>query len=289
MLADYLHSPVQPSHFGGRAVWWKREDLALNGLGNNKLRKAHSLLPALLARQPAGLALIGGAYSNNVLALATLATAQAVPVHAFLRGEPTLRNEGNLQRLRGLLPEEHLHWVARTDWAEVEQIAGIWAEAQGYALVPEGAFQPQAIPGAATLAADIARNEQELGLRFSHVWLDAGTGLTAIATLLADAGAGRHYHIVLVAGTTEEFEQILKQIVQMQPTLLPPYTLYMATLAPGFGRITAAVRAYAATFAQEQGIQPDLVYTASLLATAQPHLAGLQGEVLLVLSGGQQG
>jgi 1-aminocyclopropane-1-carboxylate deaminase len=50
-------------------------------------------------------------------------------------------------------------------------------------IVPEGAFCKDAIAGASTLALDIIRNESELNIEFDHIFVDSGTGLTAMSLI----------------------------------------------------------------------------------------------------------
>ena len=52
-------------------------------------------------------------------------------------------------------------------------------------IVPEGSFCKEAIVGASTLALDILKNEKELGIEFDHVFVDSGTGMTAMSLIYA--------------------------------------------------------------------------------------------------------
>jgi len=293
-MPAFLHNILSPrTHidhisFGEECFYAKREDQILDGLGANKLRKASSLFPSLLAGR-AGVVLVGGAYSNQLLAYTRLLRQHAprIDIRLVVRGEPELRPVGNLAQLRALLPPQAFHWQARSSWNQAPHAARQLAEQLGsYAVIPEGSFMPQAVAGAATLAQDIQRNEAESGLHFGHIWLDAGTGLTAMATLLALPD--RHYHMIELAADPLPFAQRLAQVAHWMGQDVPAlhYSLYRPGLAPRFGQVTQAVRDYAARFRAETGIQPDWVYTTKLLATALPLLNTQAGTQLLVLSGG---
>ncbi|MBX3101231.1 MAG: pyridoxal-phosphate dependent enzyme [Bacteroidetes bacterium] len=287
---------LTPLELAGHRIWLKREDDPW--LGGNKLRKASSLIPYLQQQGVPVVALIGGAYSNHVLALAQLLLQYGLTVHAFLRGEPGLAPVGNRHFLRILLPETQCHWVPRSRWAEVHTLATAWAQEVGAALVPEGGFHAAAVPGAATLALDIARNEAAMTQAFAHLWLDAGTGLTAAATLLTDAlrCPHRHYHVVLLAEDAHAFRQKLLQVQDWlqrylgRPVPVPASLhLHLPVWDTRFGKVSAKGTRYLQDFARQYGILLDPVYTLKLLATAEQWIATQAdpGQVLVVHSGGQ--
>lgn len=274
----------------------KREDDLW--LGGNKLRKAASLIPWLRHQGCQTVALIGGAYSNHVVAMAQLLPQYGFGVHAFLRGEPTLRPVGNQYLLQHLVPPDAVHWVPRADWQSVVVQATEWAGAHGAVVIPEGGCLPAAAAGAATLATDIWANEAHLPTPVDHLWLDAGTGLTGAATLLTDAlhRPGRHYHVVLLAGDADSFmAQVAQTAAWLEVVLGVPLPLpsrihiYVPSMAPRFGQVTPAVRAFCQGYGLQTGILPDPIYTAKLLHTLEEAMAtgDYAGSHMAVHSGGQ--
>lgn len=290
------HTRLTTVHRPAGPYLLKREDDLW--LGGNKLRKAAGLIPWLRQQACQTVALIGGAYSNHVVAMAQLLPQYGFGVHAFLRGEPTLRPVGNQYLLQHLLPQDAVHWVPRAIWPSVATQVADWAVAHGAVDIPEGGSLPAAAAGAATLATDIWANETLLPAPADHLWLDAGTGLTAAATLLTDAlqRPERQYHVVLLAGDAHSFRAQLAQTAEwLEAVLGTPLPIpkrlhiHIPTLAPRFGQVTPTVRAFCQGYGRQTGILPDPIYTAKLLHTLEEAMAtgDYEGSHLAVHSGGQ--
>jgi 1-aminocyclopropane-1-carboxylate deaminase/D-cysteine desulfhydrase-like pyridoxal-dependent ACC family enzyme len=290
---------VALSHAGSGKVWVKREDAFGFGFAGTKMRKYASLIPFMLHNGVEQAALIGGAFSNNLLILPQILSMYGIRSQLFIRGEETTAIIGNHFLIRLLHSQQQIRWVSRSDWVYVDEIVAAYAEsetAQGRKVmpVPEGAFMPQALPGAITLADDIYRNEGEHAVQFQHIFSDAGTGFATLAAMLHDVARfpNRQWHILLLADDEITFRQKLQQMhawyctYRQQPMPIPKnFSLYRHS---AFGKVGQSELLSVKYMARNHGIICDPVYTGKLWAVVQQTLQqqALDGEILVLQSGG---
>lgn len=280
----------------------KRDDELGFGISGSKLRKYTSLIPYLRSHSYQEAVVIGSAYSNHVLGFSQLLIESRIKPILFLLGDPKTKRQGNLLLTSLLVPESQWHWISRKDWPQVEKLATeyIRNNPQATALIPEGACMDEALPGALTLALDILQNEQDDQLPFHHLFLDAGTGLSAIATVLAFAWLNKKtlLHILLLA---DEELQFLAKLKQFQHSfelfigaeldwslILTQFKLYQPTQARAFGSVNTATINHIKFLAREEGFFTDPIYSAKLFWEAKQIIEkqALTGTVLVVHSGG---
>lgn len=285
----------------GAEVWVKREDESGFGISGPKRRKYASLLPALQAAGKEEIALIGGAHSNHVVSLLQLLREAGLRPHLFLKAAHSSTRGGNRLLLELLARPDELHWVSAAHWPQVMDLAAAHLQAYGAraGVIPEGGHHPGAVQGAATLGPDLHRHEVAGG-PFDHIFIDAGTGLSASALrgALRLAGHPAALHVVLVAGDPAYF---LAQDAQVQTWLgtqlgqvIPaPRALHLhrPASARAFGSVNATVLAELRRLAQDSGLLTDPVYTAKLFLTARHVIQTrhLRGRILLIHSGGGTG
>lgn len=283
----------------GLQLYLKRDDEAGGLTAAGKLRKYASLLPALSAQGVQQAAIIGSTNSNNLVGLAQLLIQRGIrPVPFVLEGH---HSGSNAFYLRLLVPERDWVVCARADWAEVHTRAHAWqraqeAQSQRSAVIPEGCWMPEALPGAMTLAADIRAHELELGLRFSHVIMDAGTGLSAMGLCAALRAEQTRpvVHAVSMADGVEAFEarwvQVCEWLGQDAAGVIGEgLQLHIPRNARAYGSLNATVLQDVVRFARESGVLCDPVYNAKLFAEAEALLrrdTTLEGNILLIHSGG---
>ena len=282
-------------------VFLKREDETGFGINGCKWRKYASLFPFLLEQHFREVIVIGGAYSNNVLALAQLLNEYGFMATYLLRGaahETALK--GNHFFFRLLTPEERIIWLARKDWLNVVEKAQLHAETlreQGFKtyVILEGASVVPSLPGSITLAMDIIRNERLLQRSFDHIITDAGTGMNASVLILTASFLkwDRCFHVVLTAGTEETFlnqlrfwHQAFQNLMQQEFSLAQNFKLYPSSQP--FGRPKQHTFETIRNFAQTEGVLIDPIYMAPLIASAHQIIdtERLAGNVLIIHSGG---
>jgi 1-aminocyclopropane-1-carboxylate deaminase len=280
----------------------KRDDELGFGISGSKWRKYISLIPYLLNNNYQETVVIGGAYSNHILGISQLLIENRIKPTLFLLGDANIKRQGNLLLTSLLVPESQIHWISRKDWSQVEDLAADYVQNNDLPtmLIPEGAFMEAALPGALTLAIDILRNEEENQQQFQHIFIDAGTGLSAIATILAFAWLNKKtlLHVLLLADDEQlfleklkKFHQIFDCFVEEQlnwSDILSGIRLHRPTLAPAFGSVNAAVMKHIKFLAREEGFFTDPIYSAKLFWEAKNiiNAQALAGNILVIHSGG---
>ena len=288
-------------------VFIKREDELNPTAIGTKHRKYISLLPSIRQANYTTVILIGSAYSNNLLGLTQHLLNEHIEVHLFVKRPGSHELTGNRLFLNMLLPQSNIHTISPNHWNEVvEQANEFAAQLQGanrqVLVVPEGGEHPATIPGLLTLAFDIQQNQQTYNIRFSDIWTDSGTGISAIGLLLGMRLLGMtetHLHITLIAGNEAEFferyrrfttwtEQWLKAEI---PEAGPRVTFHTPATARSFGSINKTVQRATITIARETGILMDPIYSVKHLYTMKQILQQHPptGPQLFIYNGGPLG
>ena len=278
----------------------KRDDELSFGISGSKLRKYLSLLPHLKKNNTQEAVVIGGAYSNNVVGLSQLLIEQSIKPTLFLLGDGSSKKTGNYLLTSLFVPESSIHWVSREEWPQVESLAGQYAEPNGAFVIPEGALMPEALSGAITLSLDILRNEESLGLNFNHVFMEAGSGLAAIATILALAWLDKSVcvHVLLLADDRDVFVSKLKNFKKHFEQLVSKdlaieevekrFQLHIPATAKSFGSVNKTILQQVTEIARAEGFLTDPIYSAKLFLETKRIIKeqGLNGNKLIVHSGG---
>jgi 1-aminocyclopropane-1-carboxylate deaminase/D-cysteine desulfhydrase-like pyridoxal-dependent ACC family enzyme len=297
-----FNSYISPSP--GRSIFLKRDDELSSGITGSKFRKYASLMHYLLEKQYDEVLLIGSAQSNNITGLAQLLNEYSLPYRLMLLESNEAILRGNLLWMHMLCDMSRVIWIKRADWPKVNILAQDLADAsdKNIFVVKEGCAVPEALPGAMTLAADIIRSGSEHKTSFHHIFIDSGSGTTAIGLLLGFGIAGVKnitIHITLIAGTDEEFIaqlETLKKAYELQHQITIDISsldlkFHIPVISPSFGSITTQVLKEALSIARTEGVLADPVYTAKQFATARYIIEkeNLQDNILIIHTGGALG
>lgn len=291
-----LHSRVHKMQHAGLFV--KRDDELSFGISGSKLRKYVSLLP-FLKKQKKTVALVGSPYSNHILSLTQLLKQAAVPYKLFLEKTHIAETKGNFFFLSLLTSKEEIIWIEKAP----EFLSSTWTSElesqyqQEFVWIPLGGCMDEALPGSLTLPLDILENEKELETTFTHIFVDAGTGISAAALILGYAYLQQktQIHVVLIAGEKETFE---KQLLSFKSTLenlleekIPEINNYRTLIpitAKSFGSCNSTILKTIVETARSEGFFLDPLYTAKLLLTTKDTIKkeSLEGNILWIHSGG---
>ncbi len=301
---DYsIHSRVHPLQgFGSNtpaACFVKRDDELGFGISGNKLRKYRTLIPSLIHQECQEAIILGGAFSNNVLALTQLLIENNIVPTLFLRGsEPTFK-KGNFLLLQMLLPSSSMHWIPRSLWFERDAFLSAYTHNRhNYVIIPEGATLFSAFPGALTLPLDIIQNEQSLNCTFQHIFIDVGTGFSAAALLLGFAFLRKTTvcHLLLLAEDEKEFLMTLRELhkkfeewIGEKCPFPTHFSCLKSTLAPSFGSTNSYLFSFLVEVARSNGLFLDPIYSGKLFHQAKSILEeenSLEGNTLIIHSGG---
>jgi len=213
--------------------------------------------------------LIGSAHSNNILGLSQILIENGIAPRALMLRLKSPLDQGNFRLSKMLL--RGIEWIERDEWPRALEIAQKMAQ-DGEMIIPEGADMPEAFAGAQTLAEDIKRNEERLGLKFAHIFLDAGTGLAARAAILGLRGENRHFHVVKAS----PYAKLPKG---------DDISHYKPSICPSFGSSNRQLLSFMRDFTYKEGIFLDPLYTGKLFFEAKRLSPILKGPVLIVHSG----
>jgi 1-aminocyclopropane-1-carboxylate deaminase len=282
----------------GEAAYVKRDDELGFGITGTKFRKYRTLISHFLEIGVKEAVVIGGAFSNHILSLSQLLLENGIEPTLFLKGPSPAYVGGNFLFTKMLQGNQSIHWISKQKWGDVQQIALSYAQGKPHAIViPEGAPLFSAFQGALTLPLDIIRNENELGFAFDNLFLDVGTGYSALAVLLAFAFVEKKTmcQLLLVAGKEDEFMATLSELHKEFEEWLGrkcPYPTHFclieSSISPSFGSTNKALFEFIVDTARKEGFFLDPIYSAKLFFQAKEMLKrDLQlGKVLLIHSGG---
>lgn len=289
-------------------VFLKRDDELSFGVSGSKWRKLATLVPHLLRHPSRPVWLVGGLASNSVVAAAQVFREAGLNLRVLTpsgRPAPSSSRAPNAVLSTLILGPEQRKMVQSATLPTT--IAALRQLAQRGAItwLGEGLDHPAAYTGAASLATDLQRNEDELGERFRHIVIDAGTGVSAAAMILNDArllrntGFRRHYHVVLIAGDEGYFGRQWAKVASHLPGAkgLTPHQLgvefYRPEVGKSFGSTPAAVFATIRKVAQQDGVLLDPIYTAKTYEVLARRIApgsasskGRQGPTVMIHTGG---
>jgi len=276
----------------------KREDELGFGISGSKFRKYRTLLPYLQERRYREVVIIGGLFSNHVLAITQLLLESGIKPTLFLKGSSPSEAQGNFLYLQMLVPKSSIHWIAKAEWTNVERHASNYAAEQIDTLVlPEGCTFFPAFLGALTLPLDIIKNESECGFTFDHLFIESGTGWSAAALLLAFAYLEKmtFCHLLLLAGEKENFLQQLQMLhasfelwLGIKCPFPERFTCENSAIATSFGSTNTAIFEFLIEMARAEGFFLDPIYSGKLFYHAKTKIEDEQmsGNLLLIHSGG---
>ena len=297
------HSRVHKLHTFSdekKQVYIKREDELGFCISGSKVRKYLSLLPFLQKYGCDEAVLIGSAHSNHVLGLSQLLVQYQIRPILFLLEPGDKTKKGNFLFTSLFVPKSDIYWIERKEWNNVlslgrEYILKRSSEGVRAQLIPEGGLMPESFLGALTLPLDICRNQREMNCVFDHFFIDAGTGLTAIASILGLSYLHpyMHIHVIVMASTKAIFLDTLKEYHAIFVTYLGQslpfpsnFSLYYPQNARSFGSVNHAVIETIKEMAQKEGVLLDPIYNAKLITEAKHIIPTIEGNILLTHSGG---
>jgi len=288
-----LHSRIHPLHAFPKGAHWfvKRDDELSCGISGSKYRKYASLLPYLKKERFQNIHLVGSSYSNHLVGILQLLNENSLTPIVYVLDATSKPVKGNYALIKWLLGEKTLHILSKEEWLQRDAIIQEKLDDVSF-YVPEGADCLPALYGALSLAADIGYQEKKLGITFDHIFIDAGTGLSAIALILGASflRLQAHIHVTLMAGSEKEFENKLHHYKSLLPMdiSLCSYELHKSLLSASFGSTSKKVFEEVRWMALNEGILCDPIYSVKLFHTAklvqQNH--HLEGNLLCIHSGG---
>lgn len=171
-----LPSPVQflLRLKNGIEIFVKREDLIHPEFGGNKWRKLKGNIEEYRKGSYDCIVSFGGAFSNHIAALSSVAKAYEIPLILIVRGEDADIENPTLSKAREA--GARIHLISRSSYKmklESPEVQAILSNYPNALVIPEGGANNYAESGLQELANEIDTS------RFDCVVLPAGTGTTA--------------------------------------------------------------------------------------------------------------
>jgi 1-aminocyclopropane-1-carboxylate deaminase len=263
----------------------KREDELFYG---SKIRKYLSLIPTLKNKKTI---LIGSLNSNNILIGSQLLIQNdKIPI-LFVKGNEIV---GNSIQTSLLVPKSNIHFIKREDWRNVNSIINEFVSNhynEGFDIIQEGASNIESIAGSMTLADDIIKNEEENNLKFKNVFVDCGTGTTAISLILRMSQLKRNdlkVHVVQMENSLSFSVELNRIRNELKLDLdLIPYEVYRPNSLSSFGTTNQELFKFIQQFARKEGILLDPIYNAKLFLKSSEIINSInESHSLIIHSGG---
>ena len=267
----------------------------------SKLRKYNTLIPYLIEKKFTQVLIAATAHSNHLLAISQLVKQHSINATYLIKGQANREKIGNSLLSSLIINYEQVHWLSQTDWQNIEKY--IESNFNTHDLhtfyLPEGGTALPAFAGALSLAEDILRNERQSNLKFDHIFVDAGTGLTAAALICFFNFIKKKstIHIVQAAGSQQSFDNDMQlkyipyfeEITEMPFKPNNNFCIENQTHKQAFGHPKRSAFSYIYQLAQREGFLTDPIYSAKLFETSEQILKSskIKGKSLIIHSGGQ--
>lgn len=259
----------------------KRDDLIHPLVNGNKWRKLAAFVEDIGATN--ALVSVGGAYSNHLLAVASLAKALRLPSYGYLRGDEN-RAENTYERWLQQLGMQLIK-LPRAEYNDKSLLYPFLKSQHPSALlIPEGGHP---LPTTNRLANLL----DEQPLHYEHLLVSCGTGATILA--LAAGLAARKEQLQLHGISVINQVNFIAELQRKLQTIYPHSQVSAHPEKLRLGKLSHAMLAISKACFEQTGLAPDPIYDAALLLYA--HEALQSGKIkpedrcLWVHSGGLPG
>ena len=260
-VALRLPSPLQEladDRLAGVRLLLKRDDLIHAELTGNKWRKLKYLLADARNSGSSTLLTFGGAYSNNIRAVAAAGRSWGFATIGVVRGEERPFNEG---LARAVAAGMMLHYMDRSTYRRKNDpavLADLRRQFGDFYPVPEGGTTVHAIPGCRELV-------EEIDQPFDVIACPVGTGGT-LAGLSAGLGDGqRALGFSVLKGALSLSADVSALHLAAIGRSPENWTIDHRFHCGGFARRNAELDRFIADFEQRHGIALDHVYVGKMM------------------------
>ncbi len=249
-------------------VFIKREDLLHPLIGGNKIYKLYGYLRNYLrsnihSGQKTPILSFGGAYSNHILALATVGNMMGIPTIGVIRGEESDALSDTLldAKAQGM----HLHFVSRSEYRQryqPEMLQALETKFGAIFTIPEGGGGVLGAQGVISLAEGITLRAD---FKPEHIFHACGTG-SSLAGLIAGfsrqpVGGIYTYGVPVLKGYTGLGDDI-KSLIGALGASSQRWRLLEDYHWGGYAKFPDALASFVQGFEEKTGVPLDPVYTA---------------------------
>lgn len=286
-----ISSRVHYIKCGNTQVGIKREDELSCTISGSKYRKYQSLIPYLNNEKVNYVVCEGSEYSNNILGLSQVLNELDLPYHFFLKRGYSDKAV-NSKLLDILTDKSQKTILTAQQWKTKETLAQEFIaklpESQNSLYLPEGANHISCLPGAMTVAFDIKIEE------FDNIFIDAGTGFSAIALILGLSYRGYKgcVHIISLFEEKSYFKNLLEEYrVGLQkrgngPEVIVNYTVHEIASSKDFGKSAKTTIENIKQLARKYGIISDPLYSGRSIPYALEYITQNKTKSPLIIHSG---
>ncbi|SDZ07764.1 1-aminocyclopropane-1-carboxylate deaminase/D-cysteine desulfhydrase [Tindallia californiensis] len=293
----------------GLRFFIKRDDFTGLEYTGNKIRKLEYILPDAMEKGAQVLITCGGQQSNHCRATAAIGAQMGLKTHLVLKGKEE-KPIGNffLDKLFGaectLITEKEY----REERAQIMDRIKKKYESQGLTayVMPEGASSGLGMFGYYHAFQEIQQQEKEMNIQFDTICVATGSGGTYAGLYLGNQELEKKKQLlgINIYDEKKDFQTITKNIITegLQQTgneelltnlAFDQVNMCNAYVGEGYGHCTTEAIHFIKSFARQEGILLDPVYTGKamhgLFQEIQQRRETLKGNVLFIHTGGQWG
>ena len=240
----------------GVELWLKRDDLLHPVISGNKWRKLKYILNHALALKTHTVVSMGGAYSNQLHALAYVGRELGLKTRAFIRGEQPARFSPTLLDLQGWGMQ--LDFISRSDYRELRQYKNhdsLPGTVCGEYWLPEGGATELALQGVEEIVA-------EIDMPYDILCVACGTGTTLAGLVKAVPESRQVLGIAALKGAAYLQDEVGKLL---QSPKKSNWAINLDYHCGGFAKITPQLLAFIEQFERQHNIALDQVYNAKMM------------------------
>ena len=244
----------------------KRDDLIHKYISGNKIRKLNQNIFSFYKNKCKKLVTFGGAFSNHLLATASMCYELGIPCIGIVRGEElNVNSNGILKKCSSLGMQ--LNFVSRTNFSEQKKMSGLIVK-DGIPtwFVPEGGANLEGIEGCKEI---VAENEEI----FDYYVVAQGTTTTSIGIALALPPSAKIIVVPVLKGfnSKSEMKSVLNN-VDLWNVIKDKIIVLDDFHFGGYAKSTNELRDFICEINQLNEMQIEEVYTGKALYALKNYL-----------------
>ncbi len=272
-------------------VFIKRDDELSAMISGSKYRKYAGLLPFLKNQKIKNCILMGSSFSNHLVGFPQLLIENNITPYTVTLSRTYQKEVGNLVYLKSIIPSSNRLELPSDLWSNrVEISKKYFSDLVDSFILDEGGESPFSILGAMSIALDLQKQGP-----FDHIFVDVGSGLSAIGLLI-----GLNFvsytplvHVVSMAISNEQFENKYNDYLKKLEGLLSfPLRKYKYTfehaVPKSFGSTSPTLFKKIINVVRSEGVFFDPLYGIKLYGSAEKFIETSNGKILIIHSGGVQ-
>lgn len=261
----------------------KRDDLIHPLISGNKWRKLKAVVEEAKQKKYKRWISFGGAFSNHLCAVSTIAQAMKISFKAYVRGESHFNQNPTIARM--ISQGSSIEYIPRHLFRDFVQ--NFRPESTDDFIIPEGGTHPNCIFGVQDMISELGA---QLDIKsIDSIWVSCGTGGT-LAGILSVVPA----HIKVYGVSAVNDPSIADRINKLVPKAINKnYEITYPGKRFGYGRLNKEMLLFMQEVFEKTGFRLDPIYTNKLFweikTRVELGLLSRNESILIIHTGGLQG